>query len=300
MLRRLEQGGKGRVDIVQGAAVERIQCNQTDPAKEIDGERSNVKASHPLLTDPAVRQALNLLVDRATIHEQIFGRGGQPTANWLNAPVRFRSTNTRWEFSVDKVNQLLDAAGWKRGPDGVRAKDGKRLKLLYQTSINAERQKIQQIVKQACAKAGIELELKGVVASVFFGSDVGNPDTYSKFYADLQSYSTGPGAPDPQTFMSNFTSWEIAAKANKWQGRNIERWHHDDYDRLWRAAETEMDPIKRAALFIRMNDLVIQHVVCVPIIWRNLVSGVSHRLKGTDISPWDSNFWRLAYWYREG
>ena len=52
-------------------------------------------------------------------------------------PSRFRSTNMRWEFNVDKANQVLDAAGWKRGADGIRAKDGKRLKLLYQTSINA-------------------------------------------------------------------------------------------------------------------------------------------------------------------
>jgi peptide/nickel transport system substrate-binding protein len=100
--------------------------------------------------------------------------------------------------------------------------------------------------------------------------------------------------------MSNYASWEIASKANKWQGRNIERWRHDEYDRLWRSAETEMDPIKRTALFIRMNDLVVQHVVCVPFFWRNLVTGISHRLKGPDISPWDSNLWHLAYWYREG
>jgi peptide/nickel transport system substrate-binding protein len=43
---------------------------------------------------------------------------------------RVRSSNTRWEFKVDKANQILDAAGWKRGADGVRAKDGKRLKML--------------------------------------------------------------------------------------------------------------------------------------------------------------------------
>jgi peptide/nickel transport system substrate-binding protein len=71
----------------------------------------------------------------------------------------------------------------ERGPDGVRAKDGKKLKYVYQTSTNAPRQKIQQIVKQACQKAGIELELKSVAPAVFFSSDEGNPDTDGKFYA---------------------------------------------------------------------------------------------------------------------
>jgi peptide/nickel transport system substrate-binding protein len=60
-----------------------------------------------------------------------------------------------------------------------------------------------------------------------------------------------------------------------------------------------MEPVKRAALFIRMNDLLIQNVVVVPIIWRNVVAGASGRLKGTDVSGWDSNLWHLAYWYRE-
>src|SRR5215472_13295002 len=162
ILRRLEQGGKGRVNIFPTGTPEHIQCNFTDPSVEVDGERSSLKTTHPILGDPAVRQALSVLVDRAAVQEQIYGRQGQVSANFLNAPPRFASRNTRWEFSIDKANQILDAAGWKRGADGLRAKDGKRLKLLFQTSINAPRQKTQQIVKQACQKAGIEMELKSV------------------------------------------------------------------------------------------------------------------------------------------
>ena len=140
--------------------------------------------------------------------------------------------------------------------------------MVYQTSINAARQKTQAIVKQAAARAGIEIEIKSVVASVFFGSDLANPDNYPKFYSDIQMYNNGPGAPDPQNFMLRFVSWEISSKENKWQGRNTTRWRNEESDRLWRAASTEMDPVKRAALFIRMNDLVVQNVVVIPIIWR--------------------------------
>ena len=270
----------------------------SDPWKEVDGERASIKTSHPLLSDPAVRSALNLLVDRAVIQEEIYGRQGQASANFLDAPVRFYSRNTRWEFNVEKANQILDGAGWKRGPDGVRAKDGKRLKMVFQTSINAPRQKTQAIVKQAAAKAGIDLELKSVAASVYFSSDAANVDAFSHFYTDLQMYNTGPGGPDPQYYMEQFASWQFAAKENKWAGRNITRWRHEEYDRLWKAAKNEMDPVKRAAQFIRMNDMVIQNIVVIPILWRNTVSAVSHRLKGTDISTWNSNFWNLANWYR--
>jgi peptide/nickel transport system substrate-binding protein len=297
ILLRLEQGGKGRSEIYPTGNIEHIQCNFTDPNKDVDGERSSVKTTHPLLSDPAVRQALSVLVDRSSVQEQIYGRQGQATANYLNAPARFHSRNTRWEFNVDRANQILDAAGWRRGGDGVRAKDGKRLKLVFQTSINPPRQKTQQIVKQACAKAGIEIEIKSVVASVFFGSDPANPDTYPHFYADLQMYSTSTGV-DPLWGMRSFTSSELATKDNKWSGRNVTRWRSDEYDRLWRLAETEMDPVKRAAQFVRMNDLVIQNVVVIPVLWRNGVVVAGNKLRGLDMSGWDTNVWRLPYWYK--
>jgi len=299
ILRRLEQGGKGRVNIWPTGNPEHIQCNFTDPWTEVDGERSSVKTTHPLLSDPAVRQALNLLVDRAAVHEQIYGRQGQTSANFLNSPSRFYSRNTRWEFNVDKANQILDAAGWKRGADGIREKGGRRLKMVYQTSINAPRQKNQQIVKQAAARAGFDIELKSIVASVFFGSDPANPDNYPHFYSDLQMYNIGMTAPDPQYFMNLFTSWEVSSKANKWQGRNVTRWRSEEYDRAYNAADVEMDPVKRAALFIKMNDLIIQNVVVIPVLWRNGVSASHNKLRGMDLNGWDSTLWRLPYWYKE-
>ena len=300
ILLRLEQGSKGRVNIWPTGAMEHIQLNTTDPWTEVDGERSSLKTVHPLLSDPAVRQALSLLVDRASVQEQIYGRQGQTTANYLNAPSRFRSSNMKWEFNVEKAAALLEAAGWKRGGDGIRAKDGKRLKMLYQTSINAPRQKNQQIVKQAATKAGIELELKSVTASVFFSSDAANPDTYPHFYSDLQMYNNGPNAPDPQYFMNQFVSWEAASKANKWQGRNITRWRNEEYDRTYTAADSELDPVRRAALFVKMNDLIIQNVVVIPVLWRNGASASAANLRGMDLSGWESTFWRLPYWARQG
>jgi peptide/nickel transport system substrate-binding protein len=57
--------------------------------------------------------------------------------------------------------------------------------------------------------------------------------------------------------------------------------------------------VKRAALFIRMNDMVIEHNVVVPMVWRAGVSAVNAKLRDLELTPWDSNLWHLAYWYRE-
>jgi peptide/nickel transport system substrate-binding protein len=238
-------------------------------------------------------------VDRASMQEHIYGRTGIATANFLNEPSRFKSKNTKWEFNIDKANKVLDDAGWKKGGDGIREKGGKKLKYVFQTSINAPRQKVQAIVKQACQKVGIELELKSVVASVYFSSDVGNPDTYTKFFSDLQMYNTTMPQPDPERFMNQWTSWEVSTKANKWQGRNISRWVNADYDKAFRSAESELDPVKRAALFIEMNDILWRTVGVIPIVNRPVVSAHSSRLRAP-MSGWDLDVWLLKDWYREG
>jgi peptide/nickel transport system substrate-binding protein len=155
------------------------------------------------------------------------------------------------------------------------------------------------VVKQACARAGIEVELKSVVGSVFLSSDPGNPDTAAHFYADLQVLGRIQRHPDPQAFMREFCSWEVAQKANQWTGPNIGRWRNAEYDQLWRTAEHEREPVTRAALFIRMNDLVVNHVAVIPMVTRAATFAIAKTLQGFDFSPYSGPLWRLVYWYRE-
>ena len=149
---------------------------------------------------------------------------------------------------------MLEKAGWKKGADGVREKDGKKLKFVYQTSVNSLRQKEQAIVKQACQKAGIDLELKAVTASVFFSSDVANPDTYSKFWYGHPDVHDDDDAAGSRSFMDQYLSCEDSSKANKWQGSQHRALAQRRVRQAVPAAEGELDPVKRAAMFIRLND----------------------------------------------
>jgi len=137
-----------------------------------------------------------------------------------------------------------------------------------------------------------------VMPSVFFSSDVGNPDTANKFIADLQMFQYARGSPDPGRFMELFCSWQMSSRENKWQGRNLVRWRSDEYDKAFRAAETELDPVKRAAHLIRMNDLVCKAHVALPIVNRANVVGISNRLRA-QFSAWGGDLWALQDWYRE-
>src|ERR671923_2564219 len=145
-MERLEhQGRKGAFRMFPGTSVENIQLNRTDPWTEVEGERSSVKAPHPFFSNHLVRQAFAAAVDRRSIAEQLYGAAGQPTGNFLNAPKQFESPHTRWEFDLDKAAQLLEQAGWQRGSNGIRVKDGRRMQVVYQAVANLVVQKTQAI-----------------------------------------------------------------------------------------------------------------------------------------------------------
>ena len=133
---------------------------------------------------------------------------------------------------------------------------------------------------------------------MFFSSDVANADTYGKFWCDMQMYTTTMTQPDPERFMDQYTSWEASSKANKWQGRNISRWSSPEYDRIFRATEGEIDPVKRAAMFIQLNDLPVMDHAVIPLMSRPRVRGASLKLV-SPLSGWDLDFSQLHNWYRE-
>jgi peptide/nickel transport system substrate-binding protein len=66
-------------------------------------------------------------------------------------------------------------------------------------------------------RTGIEVEIKSVVASVFFSSDVANLDTYMHFFCDLEMYSMFMMQADPRIYMRQFLSSEVSSKANKFR-----------------------------------------------------------------------------------
>lgn len=164
---------------------------------------------------------------------------------------------------------------------------------------NAPLQKCQVIIKDACSRAGIELELKAVVSAVFFGGDSANPDTFQKFWADIQLFSTTMHSPDPERFIGRLHTGSIAQKVIQWSRGNHRRWSNAEFDALHDASQTEMDPVKRAAMFIRMNDLAVSDGFVIPLSSRTLVTATANRLEAA-LSPWDSLTWALGHWHREG
>jgi peptide/nickel transport system substrate-binding protein len=127
---------------------------------------------------------------------------------------------------------------------------------------------------------------------------VANPDTYTKFYSDVQMYNTTMTEPDPEIFIKQYLSAELASKENKWQGRNITRYVNADFDNLYNTAQSELDPVKRAALFIKMNENLIENVAIIPMMNRPIVRAVSNKLRAP-FTGWDNDVFQIKDWYRE-
>ena len=299
-LTEMSKNDQGRLVLNFVARVERISLNRTDPNKEADnGERSSLKIPHPFFSDKRVRQAFAHSINREAA-AAVFGSGAQPTTNNLVAPPQYNSPNVFYKFDLEKARALLDEAGWiDTDSDGIRDKHGMKMKVVYQTSVDTLRNKVQLNVQKDLKSVGIEVELKRVDPSIMFGSGSSNPDSYYRFNADLIEFAMTSDSPDPDNYMKFWTCGQIPQKSNQWSsGGNIERWCNERYDALYHESSKELNNEKRNAIFIEMNDILIEDVAMIPIVHRVDVSGVSKNLKDVELTPWDSDTWNIKDWRR--
>jgi peptide/nickel transport system substrate-binding protein len=308
VLKNMSAAGKGDLVIIPGTAVEFLTLNFSDPNKEVDGQRSQWQTPNPVLSDKAVRQALALGVDRQAISENFyFGPPGEPPAsNILLGIAGSTSANTSWEFDIDKGIAILEEAGWKL-EGGVRQKGGVPMSLTYATtSQNEVRQKTQALIKSDWEKLGAQVQLLQIDAGTFFDTSAGNDQNFYHMYWDVSEYAWSPAGPYPLSYMLRWVSHNgenIPQKENGWAEVDESRYNNPEYDALYDQAAKEIDPQKAAELFIRMNDMLIDDVVVIPLVQRATEKyGLAKTLNKENIAggPFESLYWNIANWNRVG
>ncbi|MBM4409247.1 MAG: peptide ABC transporter substrate-binding protein [Chloroflexi bacterium] len=293
----------GRCDNIAapGASVEFINFNFANPKIEGEG-RAEPQNPHPFLTDKKVREALAMGINRQIIGGEIYGGvTGSATCNVLNQPPTLRSSATAnmpaCKYDLAAANKLLDEAGWVKGADGIRAKGGVKMEILYQTTVAAFRQQIQEVIKKDWTALGVKVELKAIPAGTFFSTDAGSNDTAAKFFADVQEAGNGYSDPDPEVYMAQYLTSEIKTRSAQWRGRNYARWSSPAYDALHAQLVKELDVAKRTELYIKMNDLLVSEVVTVPVAsYLRPVSAKSKELKGPVANVWAGDLWNIHEW----
>ncbi|MGL4311832.1 MAG: peptide ABC transporter substrate-binding protein [Paracoccaceae bacterium] len=294
--------GKGKFITAYGGLVERLETNLTDPSSDLpEGERSTSTHPHPFLTDIKVRQALSMAIDRTALVEIGYGEAARPTCNLVPAPEAYASDNTAClTQDLEGAKKLLEEAGWTdTDGDGIRDKDGKKLSILYQTSVNQIRQDFQAVIKGWWNEIGVEVELKSIDASVFFGGDAGSPDTFQKFYADIEMYANEWDGTDPQGYLAQLTCEKAPSPANQWQGENMNRFCDPAYDALIKEMLATADATARADIIKKLNDMLTKDsFVVIPLANRARFSAISNTLGGVEMGAWDTEFWNVADWHR--
>ena len=301
VLARMAKGGKGKTVSAFGSLVERIEMNLTDPSPKHGDLRSTTKHPHPFLTDVRVRKALSMAIDRNTLVEIGYGPAGRPTCNLVPAPAAFASPNTDCiKHDMAGAKALLEQAGWKVGADGVRAKDGVKLEIQFLTATNAVRQNFQTLIKQWWTELGVKTELRNVSASVFFGGDPGSPDTFQKFYADVEMYANNFDGTDPESYLAEHVCDKIPRPESQWQGTNMNRYCGPAYDKLVKELSAATGVEKRGTIAKRLNEMLTKDTyVVVPLVDRGRISAHSNTLVGVLLNTWDSELWNAADWTRK-
>ncbi|MBU3032220.1 peptide ABC transporter substrate-binding protein [Paracoccus marinaquae] len=300
-VKRMEAAGKGAVYASFGTMVERIELNQSNPSSSLPSEeRSSAAHPHPFLTDPAVRRALSMAIDRPLMTELTYGPAGSPTCTITPVPAAYVSEDvTCLTQDIEGAKAVLEEAGWIAGADGIREKDGVRLEILFQTTVNAVRQDVQAMVKQWWSEIGVATELKTVEGSSFFGGDPGNPDSLARFMADAQMYTDAYYLPDPASFLDEFTCASIPSPESQWQGSNSLRFCDAAFDQQMAQMHQTSDPAERQRIAREMADIVaIEGHYMLPLIHRGMVSARANSLAGTVPNGWEGSLWNVADWSR--
>jgi len=216
------------------------------------------------LADRRVRQALLLGLNREIMTKQLF-EGREPVADSLVPPLDwvFEPSVPRYAHDPAKAAALLDEAGWKPGPGGIRVNDkGDRLALeLVTTAGNRSRELVAQVLQSQWRKLGIELKIRTEPPRVLFGETV----TRRKFahMAMFAWYSAPENVP-----RSTLHSTQIPAAANNWSGQNYTGYANPAMDKLIDDIETELDKSKRKALWATLQRLYATDLPALPLYFK--------------------------------
>ncbi|MEL6785487.1 MAG: peptide ABC transporter substrate-binding protein [Pseudomonadota bacterium] len=302
VIAQMEKGGKGVAVAGFGPLVERIMLNNTNPDPNLGPDERSVIKPHPFLGNPAVYKALSMAIDRNLLVEIGYGKAGKVTCNWVPVPEIYASTSMTCDTQdLEGAKKMLEDAGFKdTNGDGVReTPDGKPMNILYQTSTNAVRQDFQALIKQWWEEIGMKVELRNLSASVFFGGDPGSPDTFQKFYADVEMYANTFNGTDPQSYLGNGLCDKAPTPASQWQGENISRFCMPEYDALHAELQKTANIEKRGEIAKKLNDMIVQNGGMIPLVHRGRLSAHANTLGGVDLNVWDSELWNVAEWHRK-
>ena len=258
---------------------------------------------HPILADLKVRQAIQYAIDKQLIVDRLlYGKAKVATSEIPDGWAANRDLETS-AYDTEMAMKLLDEAGWKVGADGIREKDGIRMRLKITTTTgNKLREQVEQVLVSMLKKVGIELYIENVPSNILFGSWANDADRKKGRY-DIMMYTTGPGIDPQQQFEGYFHSRNIPTKENGGSGYNYTRHRDADLDTYLEIAGSAPSMEERAKAYRSAQARVAEILPHIYLYRRLSINAIRSHVKG-----WIPNgygiidsvaTWNIADWYLE-
>jgi len=241
-------------------------------------EHIDLNLDNPILKDVKVRKALVHAINREELVQALF-EGKQKVAHHNISQIDPAYTVDPSKVSIYNFNRreserLLDEAGWKKGADGIREKDGQKLSLQFMTTAgNKVRENVQTMLQGQWKNAGVEVIIKNEPARVFFGET-----TKKRKYGAMAMYAW-VSIPD-STNRSTLHSTSIATEKNGWAGQNYTGWANKTTDTLIDQFETEFNLAKRNEIAQKIVKEYTNDVPVIPLYYRADISVTPKNITG--------------------
>jgi peptide/nickel transport system substrate-binding protein len=247
-----------------------------DPAKT---------AKAKIFGDVNVRQALNYAINRQQLADRVYFRQAVPADSPIST-VSFAhvSPRTQYPYDLKKAESMLDDAGWKRGADGVRSKDGVRMEWELVTNAgNVARQNVIVVLAEQWKQVGANVATR--------------PIPFQDFVTKLQStheFEMGvignTGAIDPDLSQLFKTS----ASTN---GLNGGSYSNPEVDKLLDEAVHTLDHSQRRQLYGQFQEIIARDVPSPALVLPKRLWGVSKRVRNWNVGPYNTD--RARPWFKD-
>ncbi|WP_433285585.1 ABC transporter substrate-binding protein [Pseudonocardia sp. CA-142604] len=219
--------------------------------------------SKPIVSDPAVRQAISLAINRPELVGAVFTSQTKPATSVLaSSTPSYQDESALLGFDPAKAAAVLDADGWASGPDGIRAKAGQALTIPLTWFSNAGTNRpALELIQQQLKAVGIDLQLDE--RPITDATPVQQSGNFVATWGNLTRA-------DPDILRSQFAT----------TGNNFYRLSPGPLDELLAAQAAEADPAKRTGLVGQAQQLLLQNYYTVPVVELTTVLGVGADVHG--------------------
>jgi peptide/nickel transport system substrate-binding protein len=246
--------------------------------------KKNVKAPHPILSDIRVRRAFAVGIDRDAMLRNVFGTSGKLSRGPFSMAMQGADSTVRLpSYDTTAAKALLDSAGWKPGPDGIRVKNGARLQLnLISPSASLFRRRYGVLIQEQLRRLGVQLDLEFPDGPTFNArAQAGDFDT------QLAGFNSDPSVSGVK---QNWSSTSIPPN-----GLNFAFYANKTVDMLLDSAVTYMDPVKARSAAKRAFQTIVDDAPAVFLYDIVLIHAVNQRINTAPTRP-DGWFQGLADW----